>query len=96
MKTELTILPPDAEHQIAETDYEPAIDRGILIKIFLAALTGLISYVGALFTTVVEEGGFWRYFSLGVCVAAFICAICFVVTACRDFGKNTCFSTSAD
>ena len=90
MKTELTILAPAAKHQVSETACEPKIDRAILIRILLATLTGSISYVAAVFATVVEAGGFWRYFSLGVCVATFLCACYFVVMACRDFGKNTC------
>jgi len=35
-------------------------------------------------TTVVESGGFWQYFWLGVCIVLFVSAFSFIVWATKD------------
>ena len=64
---------------------ETALDRRVLIEIFLATLSGVLSYVAAVFTTVVEPAGRWQYVCLAVCIATFSAACFFVVLACRNF-----------
>ena len=53
-------------------------------KIVGAGITGILSFVAAVFTTVVESGGFWQYFWLGVCVLFFVCAMSLVIFATQD------------
>jgi hypothetical protein len=53
-------------------------------KIVGAGVTGMFSFVAAMFTTVVETGGFWQYFCLGVCILFFVCAFSLVVLATTE------------
>jgi hypothetical protein len=55
-----------------------------LTKIVGAGITGLLAFVSAVFTTVVESGGFWQYFWLGSCLLFFICAVAFVILASKE------------
>ena len=55
-----------------------------LAKIVAASLTGIISFVAAVLTTVVESGGFWQYFWLGSCILSFICAATLVILASKE------------
>ena len=64
---------------------EAALDTRVLIEIFLASLAGVLSYVAAVLTTVVEPAGLWQYVWLGICIANFSAACFFVVLACRNF-----------
>ncbi len=66
-------------------------DTAILVKLFWATLAGVLSYVAAVFTTVLELGGFWQYFWLGICLVTFACAGLLIVLACREFGNRSCF-----
>jgi|GEM_PF-6699349 hypothetical protein len=54
-----------------------------IAKIVGAGVTGVLSYVAAILTTVVEAG-FWQYVWLGICVALFVCAMSLVILASRD------------
>lgn len=83
MKTNLGTNGPVLKHQAQSP--ETALDTRILIEIFLATLAGILSYVAAVFTTVVEPAGIWQYVCLGICIATFIAACFFVVLACRNF-----------
>ena len=56
----------------------------VLVKLFGAALTGMLSFFSAVLTTVVESGGFWQYFWLGFCLLNFICALSLVVLAGQE------------
>jgi hypothetical protein len=93
MKTTVTTLLPAQERilRFPETTTETAVDTAILVKLFWAALAGVLSYIAAVFTTVLELGGFWQYFWLGICLATFACACFLIVLACRDFGNRSCF-----
>jgi hypothetical protein len=53
-------------------------------KVVGAGITGMLSFVSAVFTTVVESGGFWQYFWLGTCILFFVCAAAFVILATRE------------
>jgi hypothetical protein len=88
MKTNTMTLPPAQERNFRCSE---TTDTAILVKLSWATLAGVLSYVAAVFTTVLELGGFWRYFWLGICLATFACACFLIVRACRDFGNRTCF-----
>jgi hypothetical protein len=66
-------------------------DTNILVKLSWATLAGVLSYIAAVFTTVLELGGFWQYFWLGICLVTFACSCFLIVRACRDFDNRTCF-----
>jgi hypothetical protein len=53
-------------------------------KIVGAGVTGMLSFVSAVLTTVVESGGFWQYFWLGACILFFVCAATLVILATRE------------
>jgi hypothetical protein len=53
-------------------------------KIVGAGVTGMLSFVAAMFTTIVETGGFWQYFCLGVCILFFVCAFSLVILATTE------------
>lgn len=55
-----------------------------VLKIVGAGVTGTASYVAAVFTTVVESGGFWQYFCLGACILFFVCAVALVIMSARE------------
>lgn len=54
------------------------------MKIVCAGVTGMLSFVSAVLTTVVESGGFWQYFWLGACILFFVGAMSLVVLATRE------------
>jgi hypothetical protein len=59
-------------------------EAGTIVKLVGAGVTGILSFVAAVFTTVVESGGFWQGFWLGACLLLFICAMSFVIFAGKD------------
>jgi len=77
MKTNLGTNGPVLKH-LAQSS-ETALDSRVLTEIFFATLAGILSYVAAVLTTVVEPAGLWQYVCLGVCIATFIAACFFVV-----------------
>ena len=79
-------LPGSADQKILEFS-ETAADGAIQLNLFWAAVTGLSSYVAAIFTTVFEVGGLWRYSWLTICLVMFFLAYCFVLLALRHFGN---------
>ena len=54
------------------------------VKVVGAGVTGMLSFVSAVFTTVVESGGFWQYFWLGTCILFFVCAASLVILAGKE------------
>jgi hypothetical protein len=83
MKTNLSTNGPVLKH-LAQSS-ETVLETRVLIGISLATLAGVLSYVAAVLTTVVEPAGPWQYICLGICIANFIAACFFVVLACRNF-----------
>jgi hypothetical protein len=65
-------------------------NTAILVKLSWATLAGVLSYIAAVFTTVLELGGFWQYVWSGICLVTFVCAGLLIVLACRDFGNRSC------
>lgn len=53
-------------------------------KLVGSGVTGTLSYVSAMLTTVVESGGFWQYFWLGACILFFVGAVSLVILATRE------------
>ena len=63
----------------------PRLPEGATVpKLVGAGVTGTLSFVAAVFTTVVETGGFWQYFWLGVCLLFFLCAATLVILAGKE------------
>jgi hypothetical protein len=61
-------------------------DKTVLIRLGLGALSGIISAVAAIFTTVIDWKVLgWRYFWLAVCVAGFAGLITCIAKACTRF-----------
>jgi uncharacterized membrane protein (DUF2068 family) len=63
MKTNLGTNGPVLKHPVQSP--ETALDTRLLIEIFLATLTGVLSHVAAVLTTVVEPAGLWQYVAWG-------------------------------
>ncbi|MBV8486030.1 MAG: hypothetical protein JO077_24540 [Verrucomicrobia bacterium] len=70
----------------------PASERGLprspeattIAKLIGFVVTGMLCIFAAVMTTVVESGGFWQYFWLGVCIVLFVSAFSFIVWATKD------------
>jgi hypothetical protein len=63
----------------------PRLPEGTTIaKLVGFVVTGMLCIFAAVLTTVVESGGFWQYFWLGVCIFLFVCAFSFIVWATKD------------
>ena len=63
MKTNLGTNGPVLKHPVQSP--ETALDTRVLIEIFLATLAGVLSYVAAVLTTVVEPAGLSSTFAYG-------------------------------
>jgi hypothetical protein len=72
-------------HPPATDERRPRLPEGTTTaKIVGAGVTGMLSFVSAVLTTVVESGGFWQYFWLGACILFFVCAASLVILATRE------------
>ena len=72
-------------HPAAAAERVPRLPEGTtIVKIVGSGVTGTLSYVSAMLTTVVESGGFWQYFWLGACILFFVCAVSLVILATRE------------
>ena len=85
MKTKAS-LPGSGDQKILEFS-ETAADSATQLNLFWAAVTGLSSYVAAIFTTVFEVGGLWRYCWLTICLVMFLLAYLHILLALRHFGN---------
>jgi len=79
-------LPGSTDQKILEFS-ETAADSAIQLNLFWAAVTGLSSYVAAIFTTVFEAGGPRRYVWLTICLVMFLLAYYCILLALRHFGN---------
>jgi hypothetical protein len=61
-----------------------SLEATTIAKLVGFVVTGMLSILSAIFTTVVESGGFWRYFFLGTCILLFFCAVAFIILAAKD------------
>jgi hypothetical protein len=72
-------------HPPATNEHLPRLPEGTTVaKLVGSGVTGTLSYVSAMLTTVVESGGFWQYFWLGACILFFVCAVSLVILATRE------------
>jgi hypothetical protein len=55
-----------------------------IAKLIGFVVTGMLCIFSAVMTTVVESGGFWQYFWLGICIFLFVSAFSFVIWATKD------------
>src|SRR5215469_1582724 len=55
-----------------------------IAKLIGFVVTGMLCIFSAVMTTVVESGGFWQYFWLGICIFLFISAFSFIIWATKD------------
>ena len=65
-----------------------SVDKLVLAEFALGTLAGVIAYMAAVLTTIVESPGFWRYFWLTVCVTTFVCATCLIIEGTRNFYRH--------
>ena len=61
-----------------------SVEATTLAKLIGFVVTGMLCILTAVFTTVVESGGFWRYFWLGACIVLFFCAVSLIILATKD------------
>jgi hypothetical protein len=72
-------------HPPATNERLPRLPEGTTVaKLVGSGVTGTLSYVSAMLTTVVESGGFWQYFWLGACILFFVGAVSLVILATRE------------
>ena len=83
MKTEIQPFRIQIANQLTKTDL--VADKRVLAEFGFGTLAGVISFVAAVFTTVVEIPGFWRSFWLMICITSFVCAVALVTEGTRHF-----------
>jgi hypothetical protein len=88
MKLEIRPFPSHNPSELHLTKRETAADNLVLAEFAFGTLAGVISFVAAVITTVVEVPGPWRSFWLLICIATFACAVGFIVEGTRNFGKR--------
>jgi len=88
MKTEIQRFTNKNAGRLPLTKRETAADKLVLAQFAFGTLAGVISFIAAIFTTVVAVAGSWRSFWLTVCLASFACAIGLIVEGARNFGKR--------
>jgi hypothetical protein len=64
--------------------HQRSIEGSTVVKLAGFVVTGMLCIFAAVMTTVVESGGFWQYFWLGICIALFVSAFSFIIWATKD------------
>ena len=85
MKTEIQPFSNENASQFYLTKTDLVADRRVLAEFGFGTLAGVISFVAAVFITVVEIPGFWRSFWLMICISSFVCAVALVTEGTRHF-----------
>jgi hypothetical protein len=88
MKIEIRPFPSHNPSELHLIKRETAADNLVLAEFAFGTLAGVISFVAAVITTVVEVPGPWRSFWLLICIVTFACAVGFIVEGTRNFGKR--------
>ena len=88
MKTEMHATENQLSRQYHATKGETIADRLVLAEFAFGTLAGVISFVAAVLTTVVEVPGLWRSFWLIVCIVTFLCALGLIVEGARNFAQR--------
>ena len=63
-------------------------DRVVMIKMVVATLAGLLAYITAMFTTMLDLSILWRNIWLGFCLVFFITALTAVFYLCGDLNSD--------
>jgi hypothetical protein len=63
-------------------------DRIVLTKMVGSAVFGLLFFITAMFTTMLDLSPFWRTFWLGFCLAFFLLALAGVFILCGDLNAE--------
>lgn len=63
-------------------------DRVVIMKMVVATLAGLLAYVTAIFTTVLDLTILWRNIWLGFCLGFFVIALGAVFYLCGDLNSD--------
>ena len=66
---------------------EPREERSIALLCF-TTINGLLSFVAAMFTTMLPLSAGWRYFWLIICLATFGLSLIGVVLFCQSYKRN--------
>ena len=75
----------NGSHAPATKQSQPRfLEATTIAKLAGFVVTGMLCIFTAILTTVVESGGFWQYFWLGVTIFLFVCAFSFVIWATKD------------
>ena|ERR1700736_2640349 len=88
MKLQIRPFPNHNPSELQLTKQETVADNLVLAEFAFGTLAGVISFVAAVITTVVELPGPWRSFWLLICIATFACAVGLIVAGTRNFGKR--------
>jgi drug/metabolite transporter (DMT)-like permease len=71
-----------------ERSIEEQIKRSLPLLCFTTA-SGLLAFVAAMFTTMLEFSDGWRYSWLGICLVALVLSLIGVVLFCRSYKRDT-------
>jgi hypothetical protein len=63
-------------------------DRTVMTKMAVSALAGLLFFITAMFTTMLDLTTVWRNFWLGMCLAFFLVALSGVFILCGDLNAE--------
>jgi uncharacterized membrane protein len=63
-------------------------DRTVMTKMAVSALAGLLFYIFAMFTTMLDLPILWRNIWLGFCLAFFVVAVSGVFILCGDLNSE--------
>jgi hypothetical protein len=88
MKTEFRPFTIRNASELQLTKRETTADKLVLADFAFGTLAGVISFVAAVLTTVVEVPGPWRSFWLLICIASFACALGLIIAGTTYFGKR--------
>jgi hypothetical protein len=72
----------------AERSIEEQTKRSLPLLCFFTA-SGLLAFVAAMFTTMLDLSDGWRYFWLGICIVALGLSLTGVVLFCRSYKRDT-------
>jgi hypothetical protein len=86
VKNEIQTVKDERSTHIHPTKGETSADKLVLAEFAFGTLAGVISFVTAVFTTVVAVPGPWRSFWLTICIASFVCATGLIADGARNFG----------
>ena len=73
----------------SELRQEERTDRTLLGELSFAALAGLVAFISAVLTTVVEDHSVWRPIWLTVCIVCLLLAVGLIVRGARNFSGRS-------